>query len=124
MFSFIADENIAPKVIKFLRDNNFDVLSVIEEKLYGYDDEKILKLAIKQKRIIITHDKDFGALIHQPNRKHNGVILLRFKNQSPQNVIHHFSNFFRKVDLKDTRNKIIVIKENLIKISYSNDLEK
>lgn len=124
MIGFIADENISPKLIKFLRDSNFDILSVSEEKFNGYDDEKILKLAIRQKRIIITHDKDFGALIHQPNRKHSGVILLRFKNQSPQNVINHFSNFLKKVDLKNTKNKIIVIKEDLTKISYSNDLEK
>lgn len=122
MISFIADENIAPGVIKFLRESDFDILSVSEEKFNGYDDEKILKLAIKQKRIIITHDKDFGALIHQPNRRHSGVILLRFKNQSPQNVIYHLSNFFKKIDLKNTKNKIIVIKEDLTKISYSNDL--
>lgn len=121
MTGFIADENIAPRVIKFIRDSDLDVLSITEEKLYGYDDEKILKLAIKLKRIVITHDKDFGALIHQPNRRHGGIVLLRFKNQSSQNVIYHLSNFFKKVDLKDTQNKIIVIKEDLTKISYSND---
>lgn len=33
MTGFIADENIAPRVIKFLRDSDFDVLSITEEKL-------------------------------------------------------------------------------------------
>lgn len=121
MTGFIADENIAPRVIKFLRDSGLDVLSVTEEKLYGCDDEKILKLAIKLKRIVITHDKDFGALIHQPNRRHSGIVLLRFKNQSPQNVIYYLSNFLKKINLKDAQNKIIVIKEDLTRISYSND---
>lgn len=96
MFKFLADENIASRVIETLREEKFDISSVYEEKLSGASDEKILRFAKKQKRIILTHDKDFGGLIYQPFLFHSGVVLLRLRNQSPHNVIFHLIPFLKK----------------------------
>ncbi|OGZ35318.1 MAG: hypothetical protein A3A94_02435 [Candidatus Portnoybacteria bacterium RIFCSPLOWO2_01_FULL_43_11] len=116
MKGFIADENIAPIVIKTLRDKGFDVLGIGENKFYAMNDEEILKLAEKQKRIIITHDKDFGNLIHQFHQKHRGVILLRLRDQSPQNVIRYLIPFLKKFKLKKLEDKLIIIREGVVKI--------
>lgn len=116
MKGFIADENIAPKVVKSLRDNGFDVLSIGDDKFYSMDDEEILKLAEKQGRIIITHDKDFGNLIHQFHQKHRGVILLRLRDQSPQNIIRNLIPFLKKFKLKKLEDKLIIIREGVVKI--------
>jgi len=116
MLKFLADENIAPRVVEALRKEKFDVLSVFEEKLSGTSDEKILKMAQKEKRLILTHDKDFGNLIRQPYRSHSGVILLRLRNQSPQNVILHLIPFLKKIKIDKIRNRLVIFQEGKIRI--------
>lgn len=63
---FIVDENISPAVVKFLRTLKHNVIYV-SEKLKSFDDESILKIALKEKRILITKDKDFGHFILRKN---------------------------------------------------------
>lgn len=117
MSKFLADENIAPRVVLALRKENFDVLSIHEQKeLSGMSDENILKMAKNQQRIILTHDKDFGNLIRQPYQSQGGVILLRLRNQSPQNVIHHLIPFLKKIKPDKIKNRLIVFREGQIRI--------
>lgn len=116
MLKFLTDENVAPRVVEALRKEGFNVLSIYEEKLSGISDEKILKLAQKEKRIILTHDKDFGNLVHKPYQTHGGVILLRLRNQSPQNVINHLIPFLKKVKPSKIKNRLVVFQERKIRI--------
>lgn len=116
MLKFLADENVAPRVVEALRKEGFNVESIFERKLTGSSDEKILKLAKKEKRIILTHDKDFGNLIRQPYLSHGGVILLRLKNQSPQNVIRYLTPFLRKIKLNKIKGKLVIFQEGRVRI--------
>ncbi len=68
-YPFLADENIHPDVIAYLRDLDFDMISVIEAGLIGSSDEPILQFAFAAGRVVLTHDSDFGTLAlayHQP----------------------------------------------------------
>lgn len=60
---FLADENIGLGVIEPLRNLGFDVQSVLEKQT-GISDTKVLSLANKGNRILITTDKDFGKLVY------------------------------------------------------------
>ncbi len=116
MLKILADENIAPSVTAALRKEGFNVFSIYEEKFSGVSDEEILKLAKKEKRIVLTHDKDFGNLIHQPGLFHGGVILLRLRNQSPQNVISFLITFLKKIKTGKIKNRLVVFQEGKIRI--------
>jgi len=116
MLRFLADENVAPRVVGALRKEGFNISSIFERKLTGSSDEKILKLARKEKRIILTHDKDFGNLIRQPHLVHDGVILLRLKNQSPNNVIRCLTPFLKKVKSDKIQNKLVIFQEGRVRI--------
>ncbi|MBI2041633.1 MAG: DUF5615 family PIN-like protein [Candidatus Nealsonbacteria bacterium] len=116
MLKFLADENVAYRVVEALRKEKFNVSSIYEKKLFGISDERILKLAREEKRIIITHDKDFGSLIHQPYQLHGGVILLRLKNQSPQNVIFYLIPFLKGIKIDRIKNRLVVFQEGKIRI--------
>lgn len=116
MLKFLADENVAFRVVESLRKEGFNVLSIYEEGFSGVLDEKILKLAQKEKRIIITHDKDFGNLIHQPFQRHGGVILLRLRNQSPQNVILCLIPFLKNKKPNKIKNRLVIFQEGKIRI--------
>jgi predicted nuclease of predicted toxin-antitoxin system len=73
----LANENVTRTVIDGLRTKAHDVLSV-KESLRGEKDDAILARAQAEKRIVLTHDKDFGALAFRVGLPAEcGVILLR-----------------------------------------------
>ena len=42
-------------------------------------DQEIIRLAALEKRIVITMDKDFGALVYHSGMDHCGILLLRLE---------------------------------------------
>lgn len=81
---FIADENLGIKVPDYLKNLGFEIVSVTQIAR-GDPDKKILEMANKQGRILITLDKDFGELVFKEKLIHSGVILLRLKDESVDN---------------------------------------
>jgi predicted nuclease of predicted toxin-antitoxin system len=63
--------------VRTLRGENYDVLSIAEQ-FPSFSDNEVLQLAIKENRILITEDKDFGEWIFAHGKKVGGVILIRF----------------------------------------------
>lgn len=44
-------------------------------------DEAILPLAVREDRVIVTNDKDFGDLVFARGMAHQGIILLRLGDE-------------------------------------------
>jgi len=42
-------------------------------------DLNILALAVREKRMVVTMDKDFGELVYRSREPHAGVLLLRLE---------------------------------------------
>lgn len=61
-FPLLTDENIDPDVVAGLRRLGFDVLDVVESGRAGVGDVELLRWAVSQGRVIVTHDADFGTL--------------------------------------------------------------
>ena len=77
---FLVDECIGPRVARWLRQLQHDVLSIYEESR-GLDDDRVLQKAVAEDRILITGDKDFGEMIFREGKSHRGVVLLRLRNE-------------------------------------------
>jgi predicted nuclease of predicted toxin-antitoxin system len=58
----LADENVQGDVIAFLRSEDFDILASKESLPEGTSDAEILQFAFRERRIILTHDRDFSTL--------------------------------------------------------------
>jgi len=83
---FLTDENVSLSVVRMLRSLGHDVKDIKEADLAGVEDEEIITLGLREGRVIITHDKDFGNLLTFPLREHSGVILLRLHHPTPENA--------------------------------------
>jgi predicted nuclease of predicted toxin-antitoxin system len=73
----LADENIHPDVISYLRQNGCDVADVVSLRLGGQADASILAKAFNDNRIVLTHDRDFGRLAILARQPLKGVVFLR-----------------------------------------------
>jgi len=78
---FLADENIFPAVITHLRKLDHDVVSIQEAGFSQTTDDKIVEIATKEERTIVTFDKHFGDILRYPPRNLSGIIT--YKNPSP-----------------------------------------
>lgn len=76
MMKIVADESVDFMIVKTLRQNNVDVLS-IQQSYQGIDDEVVLEIAVKNQTLLLTEDKDFGELVFRLKREHFGVLLVR-----------------------------------------------
>ena len=73
----IANENIPGTVIRNLRQQGHDVLSV-RESMQGVDDRSILRRAETEQRLFVTQDKDFGELAFRFGLPAScGIVLFR-----------------------------------------------
>lgn len=75
-FPLLADENVHPHVIVFLRNAGLDVESVAEQGKFGLSDTQVLQRANEAGRAILTHDSDFGGLALM-GAKFIGIVYLR-----------------------------------------------
>ena len=74
---FLADEDCDFLVVRTLRTAEYDVLSVAES-FPSASDQQVLRHATKEKRILLTEDKDFGEWVFAHGENVSGVILIRF----------------------------------------------
>ena len=77
---FLLDENVHRGLMSFLTRLGHDV--VLSPK--GISNGDVFTIAVSEKRVLITHDRDFA--VHSPLVDHAGIILLRIppKNISQQ----------------------------------------
>ncbi len=111
---FLADENIGYKIIKPLRELGFDIKSILEINK-GFSDLRVLSLADKDNRILITTDKDFGELVYVNKLIHSGVILLRLNNDSSGNKLKVLRKLF-EIHLKQLAKAFTVVTESKVRI--------
>ena len=82
---FLADESCDFAVVRELQSAGHDVLCVSEISPRAYDSE-VVKLAVREKRIVLTEDKDFGQLVYAYGQKTSGVIFLRFPTSARKEI--------------------------------------
>ncbi len=101
-------------LVDFLREKDFDVKWVAEIKKDMEDDE-VLKMAYKEKRILLTNDKDFGELVFRQKKLSQGVVLLRIKGQDIKKKINLMSGLIEKYSFKILKH-FVVVTENKIRL--------
>ena len=112
---FLADENIGLEVVSFLRSRHHNVSSVLEmEKLRGSSDDFLASLANREKRVILTLDKDFGELIFKKLRPAAGVVLLRLLNERQQSIIEVLEKLLKSKT--SFRGNFVVVSEDTVRI--------
>lgn len=109
---FLLDVNVGKTVRRFLADQGYAVTSVIDIDP-RMPDEDILRLAHRGKAVLITCDKDFGALIFKRRFPHNGVV--RLEDTTPDIQIEYLKTILKQHAGEISKN-IIVAQNRIIRI--------
>lgn len=111
----LADENVAPRVVTFLRQKGIDVSDVKENGWHGTEDRILMEIAHKEKRFILTHDSDFGTLSINEGVLCYGIIYLRLRNLMSSNVIAVFEKLL-PLEKDFEEGALIVVKDTRLRI--------
>jgi len=111
---FLADMNISPQTVDFLISLGYDATHLSQEGLHHLSDPLIIKKALSEERVIITHDLDFGELVAAGGLVLPSVITLRLRNMAPdrvnqvmeQIIQHHLPTLRQGVLITVTENRI------------------
>lgn len=93
---FLADENFPLPSIRLLSAAGHDIAAVAQESP-GISDEAVLDRAVREGRVLLTFDSDYGTLIYRQGIKPpEGVIYLRFIPASPEEPAEYLLAFFEQ----------------------------
>lgn len=106
---FLADQDVYQTTIDFLRGLGFEVIRAKDVGLSRGKDEELLNYAFKKGLLMLTRDKDFGALFYLRQLKNNGVILLRDAPVTIDNVHVELKKFLRIHKNMKLQNCFVVI---------------
>jgi predicted nuclease of predicted toxin-antitoxin system len=83
---FIGDVNVEKPIIDYLLANGYNTKWIpdLDRRMV---DEKLLELASREKRILVTNDKDFGELTFRQKRVSAGIVLFRVKGQNSRDKV-------------------------------------
>jgi predicted nuclease of predicted toxin-antitoxin system len=74
---FLIDESADARIAPHLRGQGHDVALVATDYSPALEDAEILAIAIRDQRILITFDRDFGELVFKQSQPHGGVLYFR-----------------------------------------------
>jgi predicted nuclease of predicted toxin-antitoxin system len=111
----LADENISPKVVAFLRNQGLDVVDIKEQRWHGRSDDELLETACQDERWVLTHDGDFGTLAIHEGQPCFGIIFLRVRNLRSDNVMR-VCNRLLQHDVDLPLHALVVVEEARIRI--------
>jgi predicted nuclease of predicted toxin-antitoxin system len=74
---FLIDESADARVAPHLRGQGHDVALVAADYEPALEDTEVLAIAVRDRRILITFDRDFGELVYTHGQPHNGVLYFR-----------------------------------------------
>jgi len=113
---FLADESCDFIVVKALRAAGHDVL-IVSEIAPRAEYSEVIELALKEKRVLLTEDKDFGQLVYAHGQKTLGVIFLRFPFSARQQISREVSNLVKQKG-ESLTGCFVTVQPGRIRISY------
>ena len=118
-YRILLDANLSRKLVPTLSKlTGFDFMhiSTISEK--SIPDSQIVEIAKDGRRIIISHDLDYGEIYYLKERGRIGVIMLRLRDQTSDNVIQRLNSFLRSSECKksDLSTSLVIIEEEKTRI--------
>jgi predicted nuclease of predicted toxin-antitoxin system len=88
---FLADMGISPNTVLFLQQLGHEAVHISALGKPKAPDSEILLIARTEKRIVLTHDLDFGDLMAASQSKLPSVVIFRLGDMRPENVNNYLN---------------------------------
>lgn len=112
---FLADESCDFAVVRALRSAGHDVVAV-RDAMPGATDEAVIDFALKEVRVLLTEDKDFGQLVFASDVEPPGVVFIRFPAGARQVLARTVAQLI-ETKAQEIAGRFVVVQPGWIRIS-------
>lgn len=116
MGRILIDQNIPKRVMDWLKQKGFEIVTLADVNLRGAADKKIAVFAMQNNMAVLTQDVDFAKMYHTLYRRKLGVVLVNTKEGTTQSIIQALDNAQFKLNLKNVQNQLVIITKRRIRI--------
>jgi predicted nuclease of predicted toxin-antitoxin system len=113
-----ANEKFPQSSVKILKDAGYDIVSV-GDGFAGILDSEVIDFAIKEHRIILTFDRDYGELIFKRGyRPSAGVIYLLWEIFQPEEPGKYLIELFSTKSILYENTLTVISEDNIRQRKY------
>jgi predicted nuclease of predicted toxin-antitoxin system len=112
----LIDQNIPKRVIDWLSQRGFEIVTLADVNLKGAPDKKIAVFAVQNNMAVLTQDIDFAKMYHTLYRRKLAVILVSTKEGTAQSIIQTLDKAQLRLNLKTVQNQLLIITKRRIRI--------
>lgn len=110
------DENFPARTASVLNAAGHDVHTAGEESLSGCDDLELWNAAQREERFLITQDMDFSDVRRFTPGTHSGILLVRLRSPSADNLVERVRELFHKESATEWSGCFVVATEHKVRI--------
>jgi len=115
---FLADMGISPRVVEELRQKGHDAVHLLDEGLHRLLDGEVLDKTLRENRILLTRDLDFGELLAASGGSLPSVIIFRLKDMRAANVSRHLFSVIHQQSDALNRGAICSVTEQKVRVRH------
>ncbi len=115
MLRLMLDQVIDLDVAADLRSKGHDVLVVSEAGMARADDEDIQAFAVRENRIFVTLDDDFGDWAILPLNRHPGVIRLKVEPTDTKSIESVLFPFVAASERRGFSNRLVIVRRDRLR---------
>jgi len=111
----IADLNIAPRTVAFLRSRGHDVVRVDDVLAPTAVDQRIVDFARADGRTVLTHDLDFSAIVALSGESVPSIISLRLRSARVEIVNRRLEAVLSTVESEVLTGAIVTVEDDTVR---------
>ena len=112
----LIDQNIPKRVMDWLKQKGFEIVTLADANLRGATDKKIASFAIQNNMAALTQDVDFAKMYHTLYRRKFAVILVNTKEGTTLSIIQALDKAQLRLNLKNVQKQLVIITIKRIRI--------
>jgi predicted nuclease of predicted toxin-antitoxin system len=114
----LTDQDVYKVTIDNLRNWGYDIITAKELNMDRATDEELLRMANEIDRLLITRDKDFGAIIFLRTEFNTGIILLRGNPNQIDEIHNQLKRLLQEHSEDELKTSICVVEHNKYRIRH------
>jgi len=113
---FLADMNISPKTVGALQQRGWDIIRVSEVLPMDAADDEILEFARASRRVVVTQDLDFSALLVLKGYSYPSLITLRLASSAPEIITRRLLDVLPGMGAGLEKGNVYVVDDTTVRV--------
>jgi len=113
---FLLDMGLAQNTAKFLRGHGHDAIHLRDQGLQRLTDPMIVEKAVRENRVILTHDLDFGRIVALSRGLLPSVVTFRLENMQADEVNRYLQDVLIRCAGEIESGALISVTERAVRI--------